>query len=141
MPIGDLANDAVTVAPETSVATLAKKMRDTCAETVVVTADEPIGVVGERDVVHALADSNDIATCPVSSVMTGVSRPIRTDATAFELMTRLLDYHHRNIPVVDHEGSLVGVVGIDDVVSVCAELLGTAAELNHGESTLHEDPY
>lgn len=139
MPIGDLANDAVTVAPETSVATLAKIMRDTCAETVVVTADEPIGVVGERDIVHALADSNDIAIRPVSSVMTGVSEPIRTDATAFELMTRLIDYHHHNIPVVDNEGGLVGVVGIDDVVAVCAELLGTAAELSRGESALHED--
>lgn len=141
MPISDLANDAVTVAPETNVATLAKIMRDSCAETVVVTTDEPIGVVDERDIVYALADSKDVATYPVSSVMTRVSQPIRSDATALELMTRLLDYNHRNIPVVDREGVLIGVVGIDDVVAVCAELLSTAAELDHGESTMHENTH
>lgn len=74
------------------------------------------GILSERDIVRAVADSGaDALHLPVGQVMTrNVSTCSETDTVA-ELMERMTTGKFRHLPVL-RDGELVGLVSIGDVV-------------------------
>jgi CBS domain-containing protein len=108
----------VTIRPDATVAELVRGLRDERIGAMVVSKDgsHVDGIVSERDVVHALADTGAAAiNARVSGIMT---TPVMTCAptdsvkSLMELMTR---HRIRHLPVV--EGDMVaGIVSIGDVV-------------------------
>jgi CBS domain-containing protein len=84
--------------------------------------DEPIGIITEADVAHAVADQKDLNVLRISDLMT--TRPTVVTRTtsvrdAAEIMTR---GRFRHLPVVGEHGGLAGMVDISDV---CRALLGS----------------
>jgi CBS domain-containing protein len=83
--------------------------------------DQPIGIITEADVAHAVADQKDLNTLRISDLMT--TRPTVVTSTttvrdAAEIMTR---GHFRHLPVVGDKGGLAGMV---DITDICRALLG-----------------
>lgn len=83
--------------------------------------DQPIGIITEADVAHAVADQRDLNTLRISDLMT--TRPTVVTSTttvrdAAEIMTR---GHFRHLPVVGEKGGLAGMV---DITDICRALLG-----------------
>jgi CBS domain-containing protein len=83
--------------------------------------DQPIGIITDTDVAHAVADGKDVNDVRIRDVMTQ-SPTVVTPATSVRDAAELMTSHRfRHLPVVD--GSrLVGVVDID---GVCLALLGS----------------
>ncbi len=80
---------------------------------------QPVGIITEADIAHAVADGKDVNTTRIYELMT--ARPIVINTTtsvrdAAEVMT---SGHFRHLPVI-HDGGLVGIVDISDV---CLALL------------------
>jgi CBS domain-containing protein len=79
-------------------------------------AKSVIGVLSERDILHALARrAADALTLRVSDVMTSPVITCDPDDTVEHVMEVMTDNRFRHLPVV-RRGSLLGVVSIGDVV-------------------------
>jgi CBS domain-containing protein len=80
---------------------------------------QPVGIITEADIAHAVADGKDVNTTRIYEMMT--TRPTVIHATtsireAAEVMT---SGHFRHLPVVGD----AGLVGIVDISDVCLALL------------------
>ena len=109
--------DVATIGPEVSVKRAADWLRAKNIGALVVTRGSAVlGLVSEREIVHALSRYGEAATSmPVSEIMrhgvTTVS-PAETVSRAMMLMTQ---HRARHMPVV-HDGELAGIISIGDVV-------------------------
>ncbi|MET8632724.1 CBS domain-containing protein [Streptomyces sp. NPDC004096] len=112
--------DAVAVEPMTSVAKAAHLMRDQDVGGVLVSYDRDLfGMLTDRDiVVRAVAEDRDPRTTRVGSVCTRppvvTLAPDDTTDHAAELMRR---YAVRRLPVVEGDGSPVGIVSLGDLAA------------------------
>jgi len=89
-----------------------------------------IGIVSERDVVRALADSESILSEPVSKIMTTEVFVAPFDANIDELMIVMTSQRIRHIPITSDSGELMGIVSIGDLVKArMNELEGERAAL------------
>ena len=109
--------EVATVAPDVSVKRAADWLRAKNIGALVVTrGDAILGLVSEREIVHAISRYGEAATSmPVSEIMRhGVITvsPAETVSHAMDLMTR---HRVRHMPVV-HDGKLAGIISIGDVV-------------------------
>ena len=113
-----------TAEPEESVRTVARRMNDRNVGTLVVVdaAGRPTGIVTDRDlVVEVLARGRDPIQTTVGDVMTIGPRTV-DESTPIELaLTAMRAGPFRRLPVVDGAGKLVGLVSVDDVLSLLAE--------------------
>src|SRR4029078_7052426 len=110
--------DVITIWPGASLQSAVERMasRNIGALFVVDDAGKICGVVGERDVVLAMAASAEKS--PVQSVTDVMSRRLLTcspDDSLAELMAVMTEHRVRHLPVVDH-GQLLGLVSIGDLV-------------------------
>lgn len=136
-------SEVVTASPDAPVRDVARSMVDRSVGSVVIVEDgEPVGIVTDRDLaVRLLAEEGD------ETVFSGGRDP--TDLTAADVMTvdplvvavgdelpRVL--HHMNeagarrVPVVDEDGSIAGIVTLDDVViHLAGESTHVSAQLDN----------
>jgi len=132
--IGDILNDkgaeVSTLGSTAVVGEVAALLRARGIGAVVVVddGDEVVGLVSERDVVHALAEQGDeVLLTPVVEIMSrdtpSCTRAARVDAVA-ALMTQ---GRHRHVPVVENE-QLVGIVSVGDVVRSRMDALTETAD-------------
>jgi CBS domain-containing protein len=110
--------DAVyTVSPSAPVAEIAAQLTGKRVGALVVLENEKVvGIVSERDIVRALAESG--AAClknPVSDFMTANVLYADPGETVDALLTRMSDRRIRHLPVCKNE-RLVGIVSIGDLV-------------------------
>ena len=79
------------------------------------------GIVSERDLVRAIADSgHDILSSPVSKCMTKNVVTCQKSDTIHTIMAAMTDGRFRHMPVVE-DGELIGVISIGDVVRLRIE--------------------
>jgi CBS domain-containing protein len=83
----------------------------------------PIGILTDRDIVLSVVASNPgYAHCSVvNDVMTTDLITVRETEDLMEVLKKMQAYGVRRVPVVDQEGSLVGIVALDDVARVLAD--------------------
>lgn len=109
--------DVATIAPDMSVKRAADWMRARNIGSLVVTSGDAIlGLISEREIVHAMSRHGETATTmPVSEIMrTGVVTTALTE-TVSHVMNLMTRHRARHMPVV-HDGKLVGIISIGDVV-------------------------
>jgi len=116
----------VTIGPNETIrdaiATLAK--HNFGALVVVDKANKPIGIISERDIVRLAAKNEDMYATSINEVMTkNVITGVRQDDFRAVANT-MTEKRIRHLPVVDEEGTLIGIVSIGDIVK---------AERNHFE--------
>ena len=111
-------HEVVSVEPTVSVAEIARLLSARHIGAVLVrTGAEPLlGVVSERDIVHALA-ANGARALELTAVqlMTHAPQCATPQTTITEAMEMMTEGRFRHLPVLDH-GQLVGIVSIGDVV-------------------------
>ena len=121
-----------TVAPTATIRDLLETLAEHRIGAVVVSADGGIdGIVSERDVVrHLTAAGGALLDQPVSSIMTADVVTCRGDTAVEDLMRTMTDRRIRHVPVVDDDGTVIGIVSIGDVVkSRISELEGERDDL------------
>ena len=109
--------DVATIAPDVSIKRAADWLRAKNIGALVVTTDGTVlGLISEREIVHAMSRHGAAATSmPVSEIMRrGVITvsPAETVAHVMNLMTR---HRVRHMPVL-RDGKLAGIISIGDVV-------------------------
>ena len=90
--------------------------------TAVIVADaqsgQPVGIITEADVSHAIADGKDVDNVWVSAVMT--TRPAVITTTSIRDAAEMMTARHlRHLPVAGD----AGLLGVVDIIDVCRALI------------------
>lgn len=144
MNVGDICNRIVIyVKAQDSVRHAAELMRKYHVGDLVVTEEEddeqiPVGIITDRDiVVEVIAKAIDPADLTVGDIMGEDLLTISDDSDISETLDAMLAQHVRRVPVVDDKGVLVGILAIDDLLTVFADQLNALAGIV-GTQRLHE---
>lgn len=114
-----MAEVPMAVEPQTSVASVARMMRDQDVATVLVKdRDHPPGLVTDRDlVVRALATGVDPERTTVAQAMSKPTAAIGADEDIDHAIRVMRASSARRLPVVDSDDRPVGVVCLDDLTT------------------------
>ncbi|MGW4244310.1 CBS domain-containing protein [Nocardia sp. NPDC004722] len=120
----------VTIAPDATVRELLRVLSAHNVGAVVVSVDGAAisGIVSERDIVRRLhSQGASLLDAPVSSIMTAAVHTCSPDDQVETLNATMTQHRIRHLPVL-HEGRMVGVVSIGDVVKSQISELETERE-------------
>src|SRR6202035_2062281 len=81
---------------------------------------QPVGILTEADVAHAVGDGKDVNSPRIYEVMTARPTVINTTTSVRDAASLMTSGHFRHLPVVGDAGGLVGIV---DITDVCRALL------------------
>jgi CBS domain-containing protein len=118
--------NVITIKPDQTIrdalATLAQ--HNVGALVVIDSANSPVGIISERDIVRLAAKNENLFSLKISEVMTTnliVGVPQDELRAVANIMT---EKRIRHLPIVDGQGKLIGIISIGDIVK---------AERNHFE--------
>jgi CBS domain-containing protein len=114
----------VTVPPHTSLAECLRAIQRTGTGDSVFVCDPSgrlIGVLTERDIFGTIVGGHVDLRGPVDSLMTTEPRTLDLDQTIRDAIDLMQTGRYRNVPLVDADGSLVGVVRQADIIKYLAE--------------------
>jgi CBS domain-containing protein len=136
MPIGEFAIcDVITASRETSVLEAAKLMRKHHVGDIVVadrigSRNVPVGILTDRDIVlEALAQEVDPKKLTAGDIMSQDLVTIKQSEGIWRAVELMRAKGIRRMPVVDEQGSLAGIVSVDDLIGLLADELGAVAKL------------
>jgi len=136
MQISELCRDSVTVVRrESPVLEAAQLMRRYHIGTVVVVdvsngAQVPVGILTDRDiVVGVVAMDLDPGELTAGDIMTESLVIVPENCDVFDAISTMRKGGVRRMPVVDAEGTLTGIVSLDDLLPVVAQELADLARL------------
>jgi CBS domain-containing protein len=86
----------------------------------------PIGIVTDRDIViETIAPELDVKTITASDIMSAPVVTVRDTDGLPETLHLMRTHKVRRIPVVADDGTLFGIVTVDDVINLLAQELQT----------------
>jgi CBS domain-containing protein len=134
--IGDLAaRNIVSVSPADSLRKAARAMVDAGVGSAIVLEDGGLaGIVTERDVLRAVAETSDPDDTPAGAVMTRDVVTAEPDWEVYEAAAEMAARRIRHLVITDGE-QVVGVVSVRDVL-----LAGQRVPLANGEWAVLRDP-
>ncbi len=124
MDIGSLCQRRVdTARPDETARAAAQRMAARCVGSLVVVdaRERPIGIVTDRDLMlRVVAADVDPRETQVRDIMTGHAETLPEDASVEEALAAMRAGGVRRLPIVGSDGSLVGIVSVDDVIAQLA---------------------
>ncbi|ATJ81564.1 CBS domain-containing protein [Halomonas beimenensis] len=140
MKVGEACNrDVVVAEPHTEILDAAKLMRahhvgDLVIVEMRVGLPRPIGMLTDRDlVVEVMAQDVPPSEITVADVMTSDIVTVPEDLEIWETGERMRQHGVRRMPVVAADGSLVGLITLDDLLELFTESLDTMTRLVRNE--------
>lgn len=141
MKAGELCNrEVITTTPDTSIQEAARLMRDNHVGCLIVVKEvdgqvEPAGILTDRDIViELIAKGVPIEDVSVGDVMSFAVLKVTETETVFATAQRMRSRGVRRVPVVSTTGALVGVLALDDILSLLGEELSLLAKLTRREA-------
>ena len=128
--VRDVMRRPVTVPPEATVKEAVKLMHREGSSSVIIVDSEgrPIGIFTERDLVRVVAEGVDLETS-ISRVMTPRPITVSVDDPLSKAVSKMVEHRIRNLPVVDSEGRLAGLVTARDVTETLKKYKEEVGEL------------
>jgi CBS domain-containing protein len=122
MRLGDLvSNQPHVCGPDTTVLEAAVAMEGAdVGSLAVVEGLELVGLITERDIRRAVAEGIDPGTT-VSSIMSGEPDTFDPDLDVWDAAAWIAESGYRHLPVIDDDGSLLGVVSIRDLLKALVD--------------------
>lgn len=97
-------------------------------------ATRPVGVLTDRDlVVEVMAEEVPPNEVTAADVMSLDIQTVREEEGVWETLEKMRDQGIRRMPVVDQDGSLVGLITLDDLLELFTEAMDNMSQLIKGE--------
>jgi CBS domain-containing protein len=133
MTVASICNrDVYTADVREGIEIVARRMDDRNVGTLVVidASRHPIGIVTDRDLaLRVLGEARDPAKTLVGDVMSSHPRMIEDSMPVEDALRTMRRLGVRRLPVVDASKKLVGMVSVDDVITLLARELGDLGEI------------
>jgi CBS domain-containing protein len=137
MTVQDLIIEGIeTAGPSATVETLAMRMAEAKVGSIVIEEEmRPVGIVTDRDIALRVdARDRDAREVMAADIMTEDPVTVRADDGLFEVTQVMRENAVRRMPVVNDEGTLVGIVTLDDVMALLSTELRNLADVIEAES-------
>lgn len=123
MNLGNLVGNAPYVCgPDTTVAEAAAVMEESdLGSLAVVEGMQLLGLITERDIRRSVAGGTDCTATLVSDVMSADPDTFDPDLDVWDAAVWISESGYRHLPVVDDDGSLLGVVSIRDLMGALVD--------------------
>jgi CBS domain-containing protein len=120
--LGDLVNNAPHICgPDTTLLEAAVAMESSdLGSLAVVEGRELVGLITERDIRRSVAEGIEMDTS-VSSIMSGDPDTFDPDLDVWDAAAWITESGYRHLPVIDDDGSLLGVVSIRDLLKALVD--------------------
>ena len=136
MSAGEYCNrDVVVISKSDSVRDAINLMRSYHVGSIVVVEDtsqlpKPTGILTDRDIViEILAKDVDIDSISVGDVMSVDLFTVYEDTKLLDAISLMRTKGVRRLPVVNHDGGLVGILSVDDIIELLSEQISNIAKL------------
>ena len=108
---------ALTLSPETSIATAVDSMRRRRrGSAIVVRNHRPMAVVCDRDILaQACGDIEDLRAVPISAVMVACPEPLHEDDSVGTALRKMCAHRQWHLPIVCGRGLFLGALDITDL--------------------------
>jgi CBS domain-containing protein len=128
-----LKRDLICLSPNATLAEAAKLMRKHQVGTVIIIEDRegatvPVSIVTDRDVALQ-AEAGDLSACKIANFMNDNLTTAHVSADEFELVRLMKSAGVTRLPLVDDQGSLVGIVTAKKLLQVFAEGLSDLTQI------------
>jgi len=109
----------LSVEPQTSLAEVAKRMRQEDADSAaVMSGSRLLGIITERDLVRAIADGLNPQQAKADVIMSADPATVTGDEEVAVVAVKMMRLGIRHLPVVDQQGKPVGLISARDLVSL-----------------------
>lgn len=142
MSVGEICNrEVVTAERQTSIVEAAKIMRKNHIGSIVVVDHvehpcRPLGIVTDRDLaIEVMAKDLAPESVTVDQIMGRELLTARENDGIWETILRMRAMGVRRLPVIDRNGSLVGILSMDDLLEFLASELSDLAKLIRREAS------
>ncbi len=109
----------LSVEPQTSLAEVAKRMRQEDADSAaVMSGARLLGIITERDLVRAIADGLNPQQAKADVIMSADPATVTGDEEVAVVAVKMMRLGIRHLPVVDQQGKPVGLISARDLVSL-----------------------
>lgn len=134
-----MTKDVVTLTPDRSMMKASKLMKDKVVSCMPIVDDEGklVGIISDRDIKDAspskatTLDMHELyyllSDIKIKDIMTKKVVTIRPDETVEKAAVLMLEGHFGSLPVVEEDGTLVGIITDTDVFKVLVEISGVYA--------------
>jgi CBS domain-containing protein len=136
-PIRDvLQTEVVTVRQDEGIPSAVEKMADADVGSVVVVENgQPTGILTDRKIALSLRETTDVSGVTVADLVGEDLITASIDANAHAVLETLAEHSIRRVPVVDENGSLAGIVTLDDLLVLLSDELSAAANVIEAQSS------
>ena len=109
----------LSVEPQTSLAEVAKRMRQEDADSAaVMSGARLLGIITERDLVRAIADGLNPQQARADVIMSAGPATVTGDEEVAVVAVKMMRLGIRHLPVVDQQGKPIGLISARDLVAV-----------------------
>ncbi|HYP23424.1 MAG TPA: CBS domain-containing protein [Actinomycetota bacterium] len=133
MKVSDIMTQAtVTDASDDTLAEASSKMwRQQTGSLLVMEGTRLVGIVTERDVLRTIGEGHDPKAVSLRDVMTADVVTVKSDLSVREAAQIMFDKWFRHLPVVDTDGTVVGIVSLRDLNGLVAQGMEEPDRLEH----------
>ena len=108
-----------TVELDANLAAVARLMRvNDCDSVAVMSANQLMGIITERDLVRAIADGVDPKKTTVDVFMSADPATVSADEDVSVVAVKMMALGIRHLPVVDDKGTVIGLISARDLVAI-----------------------
>lgn len=136
MSVGDYCNREVIITDrDTSILEAAKLMRQYHVGALIIVDEKgglkiPVGILTDRDiVVELLAAEIELDKVSVGDAMSYELITATEEDDIMETVEKMRGWGVRRLPVIDHQGAIVGLLAADDMIELIAEQMNNLAKL------------
>lgn len=127
--------DVITAKRDTPIATVVAEMAEKDVGSVVVVEDEtPVGVLTDREITLALETTPDVTEHSADDLISGDLITGTLEISVFDALRRLEEGEVRRLPIVGDDGTLEGIVTLDDILVLLGAELGNATSIIKAQS-------
>ncbi len=109
----------LSIDPNTSLAEVARRLRREGADSAAVMSEgRLVGIVTERDLVRAIADALDPKQTKAEVIMTADPATVTPDEEVAVVALKMMRLGVRHLPVVDSEGTPIGLISASDLIAM-----------------------
>ena len=114
--------DPATATPQTALRDALAQMREHGGDALLIKDHGRVaGILTERDVLTRVFGGPVDESRPVSDFMTADPHTLSADASLLEAMQAMESGHYRNVPLVEQDGTVVGLLRQQDLIEFMAE--------------------
>lgn len=127
--------DVITAERDTPLQRVAELLGENDVGSVVVLEEEkPIGVLTDRKLALALTESGDLSERTAGDLVEGEPVTGTTEITIFDALHQLQDAEIRRLPIVGDDGTLEGIVTLDDILVLLGSELKNVTDIIQAQS-------